>query len=816
MGYISTDYQVIDETVPARYNECMKILSKNLRWIIPFILFAAVLVAVLCAGSHTAYADNFDIVYPDDGYFPVDRAGYVAATNDYIAVYDAERRNVLVTGKRDFHLNAFAYESVSGLWIANDTLLLRYGKTESSFVSVDMSAALPAFADADLYTPENISYIVSDGTRFYAKSDTVLAVYNSNLEVYRDNITHSTALSGKFVFAAEGSSLYIFALDFGDREYFVYNIDLNESARNECEITPYAVAGSEGGIIANTGSSLVVVDKQKGKVLFDTGITCDKDSAFTSFANKIYFVNSDGAVEIYTVNFETGSVTLTDTLSMRGNGEAGFNSPSDVIKSGNTAVIADTLNQRIVFATGNSFSSVQTTGDAPFRLAEYPFGVYAASEHTIYSVTRTSATPMLSYDGSVRDIMFIDGVLYALTDSSLDMIINTTPVCLATVKDGIAVTRAEEGSCIYVLTKTGILTLDTKGKEVLPERKYDFTDATDFAADYTGTFFVAFNGDDKQKISVISNNPSSLALSRDIVIESDLVDPAPLSVTLDGSKALFASASCFIGSIEAGAVDKEHFAPTESPVLDETSSVSFAKLTQDSFLLSEPLRIDTMSPVAADTVVLVFDGASRADDYTYVYLQGKRQYVETSLLQAVTPSPVNKRFTLKAGAERIAYPSCDIAQSASEDAVVTVTDYAAGLDGGVWARIDTNGQLLFVRVSDLVEYVETVPEKERIFGRAVSDRAGGIVNVYALPDSSSTVVLEIVDGTRMEILDESGEFYYVETENARGYVLKEQVELEGLTTVQIVSIVLAVAVFVTGAIIFVFVYAAKKKEKEKA
>ena len=109
------------------------------------------------------------------------------------------------------------------------------------------------------------------------------------------------------------------------------------------------------------------------------------------------------------------------------------------------------------------------------------------------------------------------------------MIINTTPVCLATVKDGIAVTRAEEGSCIYVLTKTGILTLDTKGKEVLPERKYDFTDATDFAADYTGTFFVAFNGDDKQKISVISNNPSSLALSRDIVIESDLVDPAPLS-----------------------------------------------------------------------------------------------------------------------------------------------------------------------------------------------------------------------------------------------------------------------------------------------
>ena len=66
----------------------------------------------------------------------------------------------------------------------------------------------------------------------------------------------------------------------------------------------------------------------------------------------------------------------------------------------------------------------------------------------------------------------------------------------------------------------------------------------------------------------------------------------------------------------------------------------------------------------------------------------------------------------------------------------------------------------------------------------------------------------------MEILEENGDYYYITVDGVSGYVLKNQVKLEGLTTVQIVSIVLAVLVMVAGSVIFAVTYYTRKKEKE--
>ena len=67
----------------------------------------------------------------------------------------------------------------------------------------------------------------------------------------------------------------------------------------------------------------------------------------------------------------------------------------------------------------------------------------------------------------------------------------------------------------------------------------------------------------------------------------------------------------------------------------------------------------------------------------------------------------------------------------------------------------------------------------------------------------------------MEIVGESGDFWLVAFDGKTGYALKAEVEMEGLTTVQIVSIVLCCAVAVTGLVVFVVVWQARKKEKEK-
>ena len=88
------------------------------------------------------------------------------------------------------------------------------------------------------------------------------------------------------------------------------------------------------------------------------------------------------------------------------------------------------------------------------------------------------------------------------------------------------------------------------------------------------------------------------------------------------------------------------------------------------------------------------------------------------------------------------------------------------------------------------------------------------MELHSAPAETSAVIATVVDGTRMEILEESGDWYYVLCEDTYGYILKEEVELEGLTPVQIAAIVLAVVVVAVGIGVLVVTAQTRKKQKE--
>ena len=108
-----------------------------------------------------------------------------------------------------------------------------------------------------------------------------------------------------------------------------------------------------------------------------------------------------------------------------------------------------------------------------------------------------------------------------------------------------------------------------------------------------------------------------------------------------------------------------------------------------------------------------------------------------------------------------------------------------------------------------------VPEKDRVYGKANADRVGGLVNVYASPDKNSQLVTQIVDGSKVEILETLDEFYLVKFEDCVGYVEKLHIKIDGLTTVQIVAIVLAIIVALAGSAIFASIYLTRKNAENK-
>ena len=91
---------------------------------------------------------------------------------------------------------------------------------------------------------------------------------------------------------------------------------------------------------------------------------------------------------------------------------------------------------------------------------------------------------------------------------------------------------------------------------------------------------------------------------------------------------------------------------------------------------------------------------------------------------------------------------------------------------------------------------------------------GGLVNVYADLSTSSEVIAQIVDGRKVEVLQTFDDFYLVSFDGVQGYVLKSQLKIGALTTVQIVAIVLSIIVAVAGFAIFASIYLTKKNADE--
>lgn len=98
---------------------------------------------------------------------------------------------------------------------------------------------------------------------------------------------------------------------------------------------------------------------------------------------------------------------------------------------------------------------------------------------------------------------------------------------------------------------------------------------------------------------------------------------------------------------------------------------------------------------------------------------------------------------------------------------------------------------------------------------------GGLVNVYADQSTDSEVIAQIVDGSKVEVLETLDDFYLVSYDGKLGYIQKSQLKIGTLTTVQIVAIVLSIIVAIAGATIFASVHLtrknadAKKKEQDQ-
>ncbi|MBQ9276464.1 MAG: SH3 domain-containing protein, partial [Clostridia bacterium] len=406
----------------------------------------------------------------------------------------------------------------------------------------------------------------------------------------------------------------------------------------------------------------------------------------------------------------------------------------------------------------------------------------------------------------VLDILYLDK-LYVLKADGVYALFSGEFVKLFEVENAICLSAPEDGTNVFVATKDEIIVIDGTGNKLPTTLTGDFTGLQDIAVDYAGNIVIAY----ETKVEVYNNNISSLEFVSTHPLDSE--NRATLtSCILVGNELYFTANESYVAKLTLNVDTKDTHT---YPAVKESGAVSYFEKSAATYTLATDCRIANIE-LAEDGVLLVFKEADAPDGYYLAYDGINFLYIPKTGFEEMTPSTLSGEYVAKKQTVLFVTPNKDNQENvvAEEETHVIFKQKILGFDGDKWVVVELDGKEYFATASDFSEYVPPEPERNHTYGRAKGTRVGGIVNVYQSASTESAVILEIADGAKLEILETLDDFYKVSVDGLVGYMTKDEVQLGGLTTVQIVSIILAILVLLAGSTVFVAIYFTKKKQNE--
>ena len=774
--------------------------------ILPLATIAVVIFAALFFAfpAKIAHADSgVSLVYPSSGYFQAEDPTLIAANADYLLVYDKTQKRLYsrsntALGNYDYALN---FSNANELFAVGDKAFF---VTDDGYFALDLTDKTAEPKEVTFATPNNISYFTTDGEYLFVKSSSGnISIYNSEFQIaFGQDDAWNDALTGHHAILGNDSTVYIFSSFYGVNRYTILDL-LTEETQDFS--TQYSVSQAAIGdvIFALTDGKIACLNKADGSLMFETDIAPDAFSAY----GKNLFVITGKVVSIYMLNSDGTALTLLSELSMAGGDTFHFDKPVDIEKMPTKFAVADANNNRIAyFENSSSELSVFTLDTTPKHLAHDGNILYIACENQILKLNSLYIEQRYEMTG-VKDILYLDK-LYVLKDDGIYVLFSGEFVKLFEVENAICLSAPEQdGTNVFVATEDEIIVIDGTGNKLPTTLTGDFSGLKDMSVDYAGNVVLAY----ETKAEVFKNNISSL----------DFVSTHPLdgenratltSCILVDSDLYFTANESYVAKLTLDVVTKDAHT---YPVAKESGNPSYFEKSGTTYTLPVGCRNANIK-LAAPGVLLAYKEAEAPEGYYLAYDGTQFLYIPKQGFNEVTPSALSGEYVATKQTILFVTPNKDSQANAviEEETHVLFKQKIIGFDGDKWVVVEYDGKEYFATASDFSEYVPPEPERKHTYGRAKGTRVGGIVNVYQSASTESAVILEIADGAKLEILETLDDFYKVSVNGTVGYMTKDEVQLGGLTTVQIVSIILAILVLLAGSTVFVAIYFTKKKQTE--
>lgn len=759
--------------------------------------------------SASAADDNFSRIFPKNNYFQSSDPTLVSANDAYLLVYDKSARMLFVrpNDSSDSFVYYLDFAEVNSLYVLQD---VAFFDADGKYYTLELTDKASTVQEHSLSAPQDISSISSDGTHLYVHSEYGgLAIYDKNLTVtYSIESAKNRALIGQIVVAGEGDDFYTFPWEYGEPRFAKYNTTTAQTEYHSItqNIKSAYVADAVFALELSPTTNqkrVIALSKQTGELLFQTEICPD---AYFANGNKLFTVEGKSVV-VYTMAEDMKSLSRTASMTMTGTDALHLDSPADLCVFQDDIVVADKNNNRLAIIDDAQTMTEIALEESPLAVTANSRDIYVAFENKVCKIVGGEIQKTYSAQ-NVVDIVYLDK-LYVLTEDGIYTAIADTLLKLYDVEQAKRITAAKDGTNVYLLTSQNIVVLDTNGTKLYEAASGDFATAVDFAIDYEGKAYVAF----PDKIETYYNG----AKTGETLLKSSSMKATLTSISLRGSTMLFTARESFVGISEVGATTKETFTSQVPQIVDKP--YYFATAKEGALDYSQDGRLENTA-LSSTRVYLVIDEqieGAIGDDFRFALDGEKLVRIRKSDFETVAPTTLTGDYVATKDTTLYALPytqsSCITLKQGEK--VTRISD-VAGYDSQKWTIVKHGENAYFVLSQDLEEYVDNTPQKEKVFGKANADRVGGLVNMYAASDTQSEVVAQIVDGSEVEILDTVGDFYLVNFDGTIGYVEKAHVRIDGLTTVQIVAIVLAIIVALAGTAIFASIYLTRKNgEKEK-
>ncbi len=771
-----------------------------------FLLLIIILVTActLC----TAFAsENTELEF-----FAPDKSSYVSLSSPYLTavsenhrvVFDSEGFKVLGDDSYTVKSAQHFYDAVvhgDVLYaIKSDRTILAFDLKQRKEISTDLSSI------------EQIVRISLEGDALYILSG--ISIVKHDL-ISSTTSTISSDFVGKTVFETINGNLVYCTKVQSDKFLSCGSLSTKISDEaSDIAVSDYAFTLTGSGTIGAYSKS-------------DLTEICSLDlnysvSDITAVCDKLYVTSANtDSVEVYVIS--DGKLVYDHSLCLSGSGDNKFSSPSSIFAHGTNVVIADKDNNRLQILTPNgAFHSRISNVTSPVSVVEYSGSYYVISSGSIKKTSGGSSTQYQEADGKTFSDLrtaCVDsfGTVYAVDGDRIVYKNSTTAFRTFLNEKVIDIAVSPKGTVLYTLTSSKITAYDSLGTVIFSyDHSLDLSENARIDSDVNGNSFVLDGSSlyvfDRAIDGFSFKNELSLTYNGESVVCSDL------SLSTDGKLYLSSALSHAVFTLNSSVTGAEKYDPTSfTPPVDVYLKQNLAKQagyvrTEDktTFAYDFAQSYENATVVPANTLLLLLSNEP-VNGFYYVYLSGKGCFIPTSSvtpLQAEVFAPYDG-FALSS-TKIYKYPVIDSTTSFALEEISNGTSFlVVGSAGGYtskapsgnicsWNEILYNGKIYYIERNKIGQ-ANPEPPVDYGYAKLLSETVGGKVSVYALPDDSSAVLGEYADGTEVKLLtrlESTSTYTEVKIGDITGYVKTNQLTTNGLTTAQIVVLIL---VLVGGA-----------------